>query len=99
MGLFQYVVGYQRGPKSCVYSLEKYILHTHIKDAYMQENGEEYTLIGQGNAPLHDALHALKKGGYTGYYSFEWEKLWHPEIPDPSIAIPHFAKNFRKYWV
>ena len=49
-------------------------------------------------APLEDALHALKSGGYTGYYSFEWEKLWHPEIPDPSIAIPHFAKNFSKYW-
>jgi sugar phosphate isomerase/epimerase len=85
---------------SLVYTrLKKYILHTHIKDANMQANGEEYTLIGQGNAPLHDALHALKKGGYEGYYSFEWEKLWHPEIPDPSIAIPHFAKNFRKYWV
>ena len=79
--------------------LKKYILHTHIKDAYMQESGEAYTLIGQGNAPLEEALHALKMGGYAGYYSFEWEKLWHPEIPDPSIAIPHFAKNFSKYWV
>jgi sugar phosphate isomerase/epimerase len=78
--------------------LKKYILHTHIKDAYMQESGEEYSLIGEGNAPLEDALHALKSGGYMGYYSFEWEKLWHPEIPDPAIAIPHFAKNFSKYW-
>jgi sugar phosphate isomerase/epimerase len=84
---------------SMVYTrLKKYILHTHIKDAYMQESGEEYSLIGEGNAPLEDALHALKSGGYMGYYSFEWEKLWHPEIPDPAIAIPHFAKNFSKYW-
>jgi len=82
-----------------VYSrLKKYILHTHIKDAHLHESGEEYTLIGQGDAPLVDALHALKSGGYAGYYSFEWEKLWHPEIPDPSIAIPHYAQNFSTYW-
>ena len=24
--------------------------------------------------------------------SFEWEKKWHPEIPEASIALPHFAK-------
>jgi len=47
---------------------------------------------------LKEALHALKKGRYAGYYSFEWEKLWHPEIQDPSIAIPHYAKNFSKFW-
>ncbi len=88
----------KEAPATVYKSLQKYILHTHIKDANLQESGEEYTLIGQGNAPLKEALHALKKGGYEGYYSFEWEKLWHPEIQDPSIAIPHYAKNFSKFW-
>ena len=87
-------------PPAHVYAtLKKYILHTHIKDAILLDAGEKYTLLGQGNAPVKEALHALKTGGYTGYYSFEWEKHWHPEIEDPEIAIPHFAKNFSSFWV
>jgi sugar phosphate isomerase/epimerase len=87
-------------PTAHVYAtLKKYIFHTHIKDAILLENGEKYTLLGQGNAPVKEALHALKSGSYDGYYSFEWEKHWHPEIEDPEIAIPHFAKNFSSFWV
>lgn len=78
--------------------LKKYIYHTHIKDAFLTEKGETYTLLGEGTSPVKEALHALKSGGYTGYYSFEWEKLWHPEIQEPEIAISHYAKNFANYW-
>lgn len=86
-------------PPTHVYAvLKKYIFHTHIKDAIVSDMGEKYTLLGQGNAPIKEALHALKSGGYAGYYSFEWEKLWHPEIQEPEIAIPHFSKNFSSYW-
>ncbi|CAM4215441.1 sugar phosphate isomerase/epimerase [Cytophagaceae bacterium 50C-KIRBA] len=86
-------------PPAIVYSLlKKYILHTHIKDAIVSDVGEKYTLLGEGHAPIREALHALKLGGYAGYYSFEWEKLWHPEIQEPEIAIPHFSKNFSTYW-
>jgi len=87
-------------PPTQVYNvLKNYIFHTHIKDALLTDSGEKYTLLGEGNAPVKEALHALKAGGYKGYYSFEWEKLWHPEIQEPEIAIPHFAKNFSKFWV
>lgn len=79
--------------------LKKYIYHTHIKDANVTNSGETYTLLGEGNTPLKEALHALKQGNYSGYYSFEWEKLWHPELGEPEIAIPHFAQNFSKFWV
>ncbi len=78
--------------------LKKYIHHTHIKDAILTDKGETYTLLGEGNAPVKEALRALKSGGYTGYYSFEWEKLWHMEIQEPEIAFPHYAKNFSSFW-
>ena len=78
--------------------LKKYIVHTHIKDAMLTEKGETYTLLGEGNAPVREALQALKMGGYTGYYSFEWEKLWHPEIQEPEIAFPQFRKTFETFW-
>jgi sugar phosphate isomerase/epimerase len=89
----------KESPAQMYASMKKYIFHTHIKDAILTEKGETYTLLGEGNSPVKEALHALKAGGYQGYYSFEWEKLWHPEIQEPEIAIPHFAKNFTKLWI
>ncbi len=89
----------KEAPADMYKQLKKYIFHTHIKDAQLTEKGETYTLLGEGNAPVKEALHALKSGGYSGYYSFEWEKLWHMEIAEPEIAFPHFAKNFNDYWM
>ncbi len=88
----------KEAPAEMYNQLKKFIFHTHIKDAMLTEKGETYTLLGEGNAPVKEALHALKSGGYTGFYSFEWEKLWHPEIQEPEIALPHYAKNFSNYW-
>jgi hypothetical protein len=42
-------------------------------------------------------MDSLKKANYKGYYSFEWEKKWHPEIQEPDIAFPHFAKEIINY--
>ena len=89
----------KEAPAEMYQQLKKYIFHTHIKDAILTEKGETYTLLGEGNSPVKEALHALKSGGYAGYYSFEWEKLWHPEIQEPEIALPHFAKNFTNMWL
>lgn len=88
----------KEAPSDMYRQLKKYIHHTHIKDAILTEKGETYTLLGEGNAPVKEALHALKSGGYAGYYSFEWEKLWHMEIQEPEIAFPHYAKNFSSFW-
>src|SRR5438552_1683679 len=29
--------------------------------------------------------------GYRGFYSFEWEKRWHPEIEEPEVAFAQYA--------
>jgi sugar phosphate isomerase/epimerase len=79
--------------------LQKYIFHTHIKDARVSAEGEKYRLLGEGNAPVREAIQALKRGAYSGYYSFEWEKLWHPEIEDPEVSIPHFSQKFTQFWL
>ena len=31
--------------------------------------------------------------GYKGYYSFEWEKLWHPEIAEPGNSLGRLSKS------
>jgi sugar phosphate isomerase/epimerase len=84
-------------PKEVFDTLGKYIKHVHIKDANLVDGKPAYCLIGQGVAPLREAMDSLKRSIYKGYYSFEWEKKWHPEIQDPEIAFPHFAKEIIHY--
>ena len=72
--------------------LKKYIRHTHIKDAKMVGDKIQYVRLGQGEVPIFEAIDALSNGGYPGYYCFEWEKLWHPEIEAPELAIDNYSK-------
>jgi sugar phosphate isomerase/epimerase len=86
-------------PPAQVYAvLKNYIHHTHIKDAKLIDGTPHYTLLGQGDVPIFEAIDILNKGGYKGYYSFEWEKLWHPEIGEPEIAIADFPKAIRNHF-
>jgi hypothetical protein len=46
---------------------------------------------------VREAVNVLVRNGYKGYYGFEWEKAWHPEIDEPEVAFPHFAETMRRY--
>lgn len=85
-------------PKEVFNALKKYIRHTHIKDAKLVDGKHVYTFVGQGEVPLAEAIGELKKSGYSGYYSFEWEKMWHPEIAEPELAFPDYPKAMQKYF-
>jgi sugar phosphate isomerase/epimerase len=79
-------------------ALGKYIQHVHIKDSLeYSPRGTDFKLIGEGKVQIADCIALLKSGGYNAYLSFEWEKFWHPEIPEPEIAIPHYAENINKF--
>lgn len=78
--------------------LKKYIRHTHIKDARLVGDKLQYVLMGQGDVPIFEAIDILSKDGYKGYYSFEWEKLWHPEIADPEIALADYPIAMKKHF-
>ena len=36
------------------------------------------------------ALRTLKAAGFDDWLTFEWEKVWHPNLADPSVAFPEF---------
>ncbi len=78
--------------------LKKYIRHTHIKDAAMVDGKPQDRFLGKGEVPVFEGIDALLKGGYKGYYSFEWEKLWHPEIEEPETALADYSKVMKKYF-
>jgi len=79
--------------------LHPYIKHSHIKDAKLVNGEPHYVLLGQGEVPIFTAIDALRNGGYKGYYSFEWEKLWHPEIGASDVAIADYAKVMKAHFV
>ena len=85
-------------PEEVYASLKTYIRHTHIKDLKIENGKEEYVLLGTGIVPIFEAIDLLFKNKYTGYYSFEWEKLWHPEIADPQIALADYPKAIKKHF-
>jgi sugar phosphate isomerase/epimerase len=78
--------------------LKKYIRHTHIKDAKLVDGKIHYTRLGQGEVPIFEAIDALAQGGYEGYYSFEWEKLWHPELEEPELALANYIEVMEKHF-
>jgi sugar phosphate isomerase/epimerase len=86
-------------PPTQVYArLKKYIRHTHIKDLVFANGKQEYVLLGKGATPVFEAIDILAKDKYKGYFSFEWEKLWHPEIAEPEIAIADYAKVMKEHF-
>lgn len=55
----------------------------------------DYVLFGGGEFPANECLQLLLDDGYTGWYSLEWEKMWHPELMNPEIALPLFPGKLR----
>jgi sugar phosphate isomerase/epimerase len=84
-----FVAGEQ--PEVTVAQLSKWIRHTHLKDSVPDGKDRKYVLTGRGEVPVKRQIEALAKIGYKGFYSFEWEKRWHPEIAEPEVAFADYA--------
>lgn len=78
-------------------ALGRWVRHTHLKDSKPADSGRRYVLTGTGEVPVKTQVEVLARGGYKGYYSFEWEKKWHPEIEEPEVAFPHYARVMTGY--
>lgn len=72
--------------------LGPHIKNVHLKDSSdYDENHFDIKLCGEGTVPIRESLRLLDGIGYEGFYEFEWEKGWHPEIPTAEVAFPHFV--------
>jgi sugar phosphate isomerase/epimerase len=74
------------------------IRYIHIKDAlYAPEHelamgsGWRYVAPGKGQLPIAEAVAVLKRNGYEDWVTFEHEKRWHPELPEPEEVFPEFV--------
>ena len=52
--------------------------------------------FGTGEIPLRAIVESLLEDGYQGYFSLEWEKMWHPELRDLSEELPLFTAYMRE---
>src|SRR4051812_816252 len=78
-------------PETSVRELGRFIRHTHLKDSVPAAVDRKYVLTGTGEVPVRRQVEALARSGYRGFYNFEWEKRWHPEIEEPEVAIAQYA--------
>jgi sugar phosphate isomerase/epimerase len=91
-----FVAGREK-PSDSWAAIGRWARHTHLKDSRPEGADRRYVLVGAGEVPVREQVNVLAQAGYAGFYCFEWEKKWHPEIEEPEIAFPHFAKTVGQY--
>lgn len=74
-----------------------WVRHVHIKDHVRIAAGSgtrsfRLTMPGDGEIPIRDIVRRLALDGYSGYFSLEWERMWHPELPPIEDALPRFVE-------
>jgi sugar phosphate isomerase/epimerase len=75
------------------------IAYCHLKDAYVAADGKHhYMPLGAGDLPTLEILRRFKHDGYDGFFSFEWEKKWHPELEAPERVFPQYVHKLAALW-
>lgn len=69
---------------------------THVKDARRVSDGWQLVLMDEGELPIAEFIRVLRARGWHGWLAVEWEKKWHPEIPEPDVAMPWHAERLRR---
>jgi sugar phosphate isomerase/epimerase len=82
-------------PEQVMEVLGHHVLYVHVKDARRRAGGWDLVLVGEGEVPVARSLEVLSRWGYAGWIGVEWEKKWHPEIPDPEVALPQHVAWLR----
>lgn len=79
-------------------SLGTRITQIHVKDARPGE-GEygELVELGKGKVPVRESIKVLTENNFRGWITVNWLKFQHPEILDPEIALPQYAKVLRQW--
>lgn len=75
--------------------LAPYIHHVHVKDYRNTPEGRTLCAVGEGDLPVAAIVTLLETSGYDGFYAFEWEKRWHPELPAPEEVFPRYVRWMR----
>ena len=72
------------------------VLYCHVKDTVKTPDGKyKYVPVGDGEIDIRGAVEQLRADKQDLFLSFEHEKKWHKELPEPEAAFPHYIKYMR----
>lgn len=73
------------------------LVSVHIKDARVdREGGWQLVPLGDGAVPVAAGIDHLARRNYDGWLVVEWEKMWHPELAEPAVALAHEMTELRR---
>ncbi len=84
-------------PETTIKNLGAYVKHVHIKDAARTENGTEFCLMGEGEAPIKEMMQGLRSVNYDGFISLEWDPKWCEELNDMEIIFSQFINYMKQF--
>jgi sugar phosphate isomerase/epimerase len=73
------------------------VRHVHVKDAVRAGESWQFVALGEGELPVQALIEHLAARRFNGTIAVDWEKMWHPEIDGPEIALPQYAAQLRAY--
>jgi len=72
--------------------------YLHVKDSFPLPNGKrQLCFLGAGDVPIAQVVQMLKARDFGGYLVVEWEKAWHPDLPDADLAMVQHIRKLREY--
>jgi sugar phosphate isomerase/epimerase len=67
--------------------------YVHVKDFAVIDGKRQACCVGDGLVPWGQILPRLIDDGFSGHFSFEYEKMWYPEqLPEPEIGLPRCVR-------
>jgi sugar phosphate isomerase/epimerase len=70
--------------------IHPWIRQVYVADLVREGEGQRWVFPGEGEVPLRQTIAWLDAAGFQGFYSFKWEKIWNPDLPEPELAMPRF---------
>jgi sugar phosphate isomerase/epimerase len=86
-------------PVETLRAIRPHVVHVHVKDSISRPSGKHdysFVLPGQGEFPMAAVTGELRRSGFDGCVSLEWEKLWHPELAPLEEALA--SASARHWW-
>ncbi len=77
-------------------ALAPHVRHVHLKDSVGRPSARHpftYVLPGSGEMPGREVLDLLRRDGFAGAVSLEWEKMWHPYLGSLGEALLACGEN------
>lgn len=82
-------------PVECLKKLEGRIVQLHMKDLSEKSRKAHDVHWGQGVSQVDAVLQELKRQGFKGLFSVEYEHNWENNVPDVQASVAYFRETVK----